>query len=152
MKKELLAITAVTITMMMAGCSGNGKSAAGDAADSTNVETVESVEAEEPAEPQLSETNPEDVVRMLLDCCVANDFESIPKYLKAKGSIAKREAAMLAYACQQNKGLSGYNITDCKVNGNTATVRYTLHFNSGSNEKDKFTLQRMDDGTWKVWK
>lgn len=147
--KKILA-TMMTCLMVMAlvtSCSGKSTAPASDDDDSTETVAQQEVSAES-VEPQLSETNPEDVARMLLDGLVAKDVAKVEKYIGTRRP--HKDAMFLVGGTEYYGGFKSYEILETKVNGNTATVKYLVQFGNGESQKDRWELVKQSDGTWKT--
>jgi hypothetical protein len=101
---------------------------------------------------------PSDVVKAGINAVKNKNIEEAMKYYKKQDGtdLTKEETqklnmlfAMATSKIESKKGLKDVTILEEKISddGNTATVKYTMSYNDGSDEKSDATLHKFN-GSW----
>jgi hypothetical protein len=107
----------------------------------------------------LSKT-PGDVVKSAINALKDKDYPGVIKYYVRKDGVAftkedtEKFTGLCTWASQEyekKQGLKGIEILEEKVaeDGMTATVKYKLQFNNGTEDNDKVDLKKIN-GDWLI--
>ena len=100
----------------------------------------------------LSSDSPSKVTEKALSCLKNNDFSGYVDYCYLEGGEAQKNLTLLFSEklkkyFEEKGGIKDYTINSESIDGDMATVNYTIHFGNGESESEDLQLKKLD-GKW----